>query len=432
MLELAFHPVTRRFRPLTAEENASLRASLLKHGLIQPIQIWNNAIIDGRSRYQLATELDIPITAYRARLSPDAGEEELLDYVMTLNDPRRLLPVGEEIEAQFNKLTGDNSRSVKEPTDQSGNDPEWMPPQKTSRRNGGSFANTLLYQLINTDASYIYGWFGGNGLACINSLLKSLPRKQAHEIARRIADNVITGNIRWSSGPSSTNLDLRWIVSYLPPRFSRDHSGARKGIASSLAAYIELNDLCRARTTRYELIQKRKDWPAVFVRPASDEAELETFAYAWWQEYKQKQKLRDGPEEKPKLSWGTNPAAEPELPPKSKRSVFEDLPIIYHGRQLWPRDDDPKEPSSPDYPTREDVEVAYRLAVDYLRRIRAPRGPDPKLDAMDLRQMFKYLRKLKRPLAVLRVLNEIAYLVDNNIGTDAQNSAPPFEINISQ
>jgi hypothetical protein len=76
------------------------------------------------------------------------------------------------------------------------------------------------------------------------------------------------------------------------------------------------------------------------------------------------------------------PETRPEVKDSTRRS-FDEIPIIYHGQQLWPRVDDLKDPNAADYPTREDVEVAYRLAVDYLRRIRTPRGPDPKVDAME-------------------------------------------------
>lgn len=418
MLKLSFHPVTARFRPLAPEQTEALRHSLQKHGMMVPIQIWNNMIIDGRARYTLATEMDIALRTVNATLATDATDEDVLDYVMALYDSRRMIPMEEDVGAVLKEET-ETQLYI------STNDIGWTPPRQTFKPN----VRSLSYDLIQSDAEFIYGWFGPAAISAINRILKRLPKKWGVDVAQRIAGNVVSGEIRWSSGPTNSKFDLRWVAPYLPPKFARDHSGLRKEtITTSFAGYLELNELCQQKTTRYELIQKRKDWPAVFVRPASDEANLERFAYSWWGKQKETDKL----EKEAPAPVEPKALPEPKPPEKQKISSLDDLPIIYHGRQLWPRVDDLKEPDSPDYPTRDDVQVAYRLAVDYLRRIRSPRAPDPKLDAMDLRQMFKYLRKVRRPQAVLRVLNEIAHLIHNEIGSDAQNSAPPFEMNFTE
>jgi ParB-like chromosome segregation protein Spo0J len=52
--------------PLTDEESDSLRTSISKHGIIDPVKVWidpdgEQVIIDGHNRYQIAEELGLPV-----------------------------------------------------------------------------------------------------------------------------------------------------------------------------------------------------------------------------------------------------------------------------------------------------------------------------------------------------------------------------------
>ena len=48
--------------PLSAEEFAGLEASILKHGCLSPLIIWNDILVDGHHRYEICRKHEIPFS----------------------------------------------------------------------------------------------------------------------------------------------------------------------------------------------------------------------------------------------------------------------------------------------------------------------------------------------------------------------------------
>jgi hypothetical protein len=81
------HPITDDYDDFTADELEALRRSLKKTGLIQPVVIWHDQIVDGRHRAQLCQELGI-VVRYQV-IHDDCTEEKMRGYVAALNEHRR-------------------------------------------------------------------------------------------------------------------------------------------------------------------------------------------------------------------------------------------------------------------------------------------------------------------------------------------------------
>ena len=67
------------FNPLTAEELDLLTHSILTEGVRDPIVVWSGYIIDGRHRYQIAIEHDIPFDAIEMDF---ANKHEAIDWMI--------------------------------------------------------------------------------------------------------------------------------------------------------------------------------------------------------------------------------------------------------------------------------------------------------------------------------------------------------------
>ncbi len=82
------HPITGDYADFTEPETAAFRESLRNHGLMVPIVIWHDQIVDGRHRARFCEELGI-------ELRPDdvtdrcKTEDEMIAYVRALNEHRR-------------------------------------------------------------------------------------------------------------------------------------------------------------------------------------------------------------------------------------------------------------------------------------------------------------------------------------------------------
>lgn len=78
------HPLSAAFPPMTTEEFQSLKDSIEAHGVLNPITIFEDMVIDGWHRYQAALELgmDCPETELDEWLDPK-------DFVLAQNKNRR-------------------------------------------------------------------------------------------------------------------------------------------------------------------------------------------------------------------------------------------------------------------------------------------------------------------------------------------------------
>lgn len=84
-----FHPVANLFPLMDSEEYRQLREDIRRHGLREPIWLYEEKIIDGRNRYFACMELGIePATQ---RFSCDGSEASLASFVISLNLHRRHL-----------------------------------------------------------------------------------------------------------------------------------------------------------------------------------------------------------------------------------------------------------------------------------------------------------------------------------------------------
>ncbi|MCL2623158.1 MAG: hypothetical protein FWD31_05760 [Planctomycetaceae bacterium] len=46
--------------PLSSEEYAGLEESILKHGCLSPLIVWNDILVDGHCRYEICIKHSIP------------------------------------------------------------------------------------------------------------------------------------------------------------------------------------------------------------------------------------------------------------------------------------------------------------------------------------------------------------------------------------
>jgi len=85
---MELHPITGDYDDLTAAELADLRDSLREHGLVVPIVVWRNQIVDGRHRAKLCQELGIELRTNNVTKKCPT-EAEMIAHVRALNEPRR-------------------------------------------------------------------------------------------------------------------------------------------------------------------------------------------------------------------------------------------------------------------------------------------------------------------------------------------------------
>lgn len=90
--KLLLHDVAELLPAMTADERARLKASIAKHGVKVPIEVWPapngiDYVIDGRHRFEIAMELgiDFAVTIFTGT------EADLVPHVVSLNGDRRHL-----------------------------------------------------------------------------------------------------------------------------------------------------------------------------------------------------------------------------------------------------------------------------------------------------------------------------------------------------
>jgi ParB-like chromosome segregation protein Spo0J len=84
---MEFHEVANIFPLMEGEQFRELCTDIATNGLIEPIWIWQDKIIDGRNRYRACVELGIPSECREYK----GTEEGLLPFVLALNLKRRHL-----------------------------------------------------------------------------------------------------------------------------------------------------------------------------------------------------------------------------------------------------------------------------------------------------------------------------------------------------
>jgi len=314
------------------------------------------------------------------------------------------------------------------PTEKGSFQPEapWNPPFQPSGPR-----KSFAYALIGERSGFISGWFGKAGQKALSVMVDNSSRADARLMLEQIADSVESGDIRWAGQTfASHTVHLRWLFPYLPAKFAGDRNpSAFARLKPDLDLFRQLNELCRERTRKDHETTLKSGYPA-FHRSKKDEEELDRFAQQWWNE-QMRSRMAQAPAAKPLPEKAAAPAAPIRTPEEahaiamdqSRWTSMDDMPIVYHGVTLWPPEPDKINPIS-----RTDAEIAYWLAFEYLVEVRRLRGKNPRVDAMDLRQKFKYLKKIPECDGVLRGLHIIAGIVNNDIGDDRQNRIPRFEI----
>lgn len=84
---IEFHPAANIFPMMTGSEFEALKTNIEQNGLIQPIYLFNNQIIDGRNRYLACLEMGVQ-PVFR---DYEGDEKDLLAFVISLNLQRRHL-----------------------------------------------------------------------------------------------------------------------------------------------------------------------------------------------------------------------------------------------------------------------------------------------------------------------------------------------------
>jgi hypothetical protein len=87
-IEYPLNHVTADYADFTKEELDALRRSVREHGLLVPIVIWRDQIVDGRHRAEVCREEGRPLY-YRDITEECSTEEEMRAYVAALNQHRR-------------------------------------------------------------------------------------------------------------------------------------------------------------------------------------------------------------------------------------------------------------------------------------------------------------------------------------------------------
>jgi hypothetical protein len=87
-MDYPLHPITSDYADFTDEELATLRESLRKHGLVVPVVVWQQQIVDGRHRAKLCKELCIVLRVDDIT-EQCKTEEQMRSHVRALNEHRR-------------------------------------------------------------------------------------------------------------------------------------------------------------------------------------------------------------------------------------------------------------------------------------------------------------------------------------------------------
>ena len=85
MIEYEFHPLANIFPLIEGQAYQDLMADVLKHGVREPISLFEGKILDGRNRYRAATAMGVPCD-FRSYEGKDAAA-----FVISLNLHRRHL-----------------------------------------------------------------------------------------------------------------------------------------------------------------------------------------------------------------------------------------------------------------------------------------------------------------------------------------------------
>ena len=83
-MDYTFHEVANLFPMMNAEVFDNLKKDISTNGLIEPIWLHNDQIIDGRNRYRACLATGVPV---KTRNWP--GEGSLVNFVLSLNMQRR-------------------------------------------------------------------------------------------------------------------------------------------------------------------------------------------------------------------------------------------------------------------------------------------------------------------------------------------------------
>jgi len=87
-VDYPFHPITGDYDDFTKEELEALRKSLRERGLVVPVVIWRDQIVDGKHRSKLCREEGVPLR-YDDITERCPTEEQMRAHVRALNERRR-------------------------------------------------------------------------------------------------------------------------------------------------------------------------------------------------------------------------------------------------------------------------------------------------------------------------------------------------------
>ena len=111
--EFDFHDLANEYPLIEGDEFEALVEDIRKHGILEPIMLYQDKILDGRNRYRAAKACDYPFTTHDFKqllLSIDPEE-----YVSSRNDHRRNLTAEQKrmlIERKINRHPNASDRKI--------------------------------------------------------------------------------------------------------------------------------------------------------------------------------------------------------------------------------------------------------------------------------------------------------------------------------
>lgn len=84
---------------LTAEEYAGLERDIVKHGILSPIILWNDTIVDGHNRYAIAQAHRFPESAIPTRDIQFDGKAKAIEWIINHQKNRRNLTKSQLVDA---------------------------------------------------------------------------------------------------------------------------------------------------------------------------------------------------------------------------------------------------------------------------------------------------------------------------------------------
>lgn len=151
----AIHPIAAEFPPMSARELRMLEMDITDHGIRQPLTLWQEKVVDGRHRLQIARKLGLPPDEIPVvRLPADMTLDEVSASVRSRNLVSRHLSAGQRaiLAARLPRLAhgGDRRSGASDPPG------AWTQPNEARRARAAAYGVSVS-QLRRADFVTTFG-----------------------------------------------------------------------------------------------------------------------------------------------------------------------------------------------------------------------------------------------------------------------------------